>query len=69
MGMKGMIRSEKYRKKQELADKYYKMVKDGKAGQKDIETVREELNQLEQEADLLNDPAYSSFLKLNRGNL
>ena len=64
-----MIRSEKYRKKQELADKYYKLVKEGKAGQEDIEKVRDELNKLEQEADLLNDPAYSSFLKLNRGSL
>lgn len=69
MGMRNMIRSEKYRKKQELADKYYKLVKEGKAGQEDIEKVRDELNKLEQEADLLNDPAYSSFLKLNRGNL
>lgn len=69
MGMEGMLRSEKYRKKQELADKYYKLVKEGKAGQKEIEIVRDELNKLEQEADLLNDPAYSSFLKLNRGNL
>ena len=69
MGMEGMLRSEKYRKKQELADKYYKLVKEGKAGQKEIEIVRDELNELEQEADLLNDPAYSSFLKLNRGNL
>lgn len=69
MGMEGMLRSEKYRKKQELANKYYELVKEGKAGQKEIETVRDELNKLEQEADLLNDPAYSSFLKLNRGNL
>lgn len=69
MGMEGMLRSEKYRKKQELADKYYKLVKEGKAGQEDIKKVRDELNKLEQEADLLNDPAYSSFLKLNRGNL
>lgn len=69
MGMEGMLRSEKYRKKQDLADKYYKLVKDGKAGQEDINKVRDELNKLEQEADLLNDPAYSSFLKLNRGNL
>lgn len=69
MGMQGMLRSEVYRKKQELARQYFELVKAGKSGEVDTETIKQELNDLELEAGLLHDPAYESFLKLNRGNL
>ena len=58
-----------YRKKQELARQYFELVKAGKSGEVDTETIKQELNDLELEAGLLHDPAYESFLKLNRGNL
>lgn len=69
MGMEGMLRSEVYRKKQQLALKYFELVKAGKNGEIETEKVRKELNNLELEASLFHDPAYESFLKLNRGKL
>lgn len=69
MGMQGMLRSEVYRKKQELARKYFELVKAGKSGEEDTEAIKQELNDLELEAGLLHDPAYEAFLKLNRSNL
>ncbi|MBQ7484093.1 MAG: AAA family ATPase [Bacteroidaceae bacterium] len=69
MGMEGMLRSEVYRKKQQLALKYFELVKAGKNSEIETEKVRKELNNLELEASLFHDPAYESFLKLNRGKL
>lgn len=69
MGMQGMLRSEVYRKKQELARQYFELVKAGKSGEVETANIKQELNELELEAGLLHDPAYEAFLKLNRGNL
>lgn len=69
MGMQGMLRSKTYRTKQELAKKYFELVKAGKSGEAETEEVKKKLNKLELEAGLLHDPAYEAFLKLNRGKL
>ena len=69
MGMQGMLRSKAYRTKQELAKKYFELVKAGKSGEAETEEVKKKLNELELEAGLLHDPAYEAFLKLNRGKL
>lgn len=69
MGMQGMLRSKIYRTKQELAQRYFELVKAGKSGEAETEEVRQKLNELELEAGLLHDPAYEAFLKLNRGKL
>lgn len=69
MGMQGMLRSKAYRTKQELAKKYFELVKAGKSGETETEEVKKKLNELELEAGLLHDPAYEAFLKLNRGKL
>lgn len=69
MGMQGMLRSEVYRKKQELARQYFELVKAGKSDEVETANIKQELNELELEAGLLHDPAYEAFLKLNRGNL
>lgn len=69
MGMQGMLRSKTYRTKQELAKKYFELVKAGKSGEAETEEVKKKLNELELEAGLLHDPAYEAFLKLNRGKL
>ena len=69
MGMQGMLRSKTYRTKQELAQKYFELVKAGKSREAETEEVKKKLNELELEAGLLHDPAYEAFLKLNRGKL
>ena len=69
MGMKGQQRSEKYRKKFELATKYFELVRQGKEGQVETIQVKAELDKLEKEAGLLDDPAYEAYLHLNRSNL
>lgn len=69
MGMRGQQRSEKYIQKFELATRYFELVKAGRAGEKETEQVKAELDELELEAGLLNDPAYEAYLRLNRGEL
>lgn len=69
MGMSGQQRSEKYRKKFELAKQYFELVKQGKGGLKETNDVKAELDKLEREAGLLNDPAYEAYLRLNRSEL
>ena len=63
-------RSEKYRKKFELAHKYYQLVRDGRRETAaDIKAVKEELDRLEAEAQLYHDPAFEAELRLKRGDL
>ena len=62
-------RSEKYRKKYELAHQYYELVKAGKEGTAETEQVRKDLDQLELDASLFHDPAFEAALRLKRGNL
>ena len=62
-------RSEKYRKKFELAHKYYKLVKEGKEASVDTKNVKEELDRLEAEAQMYHDPAFEAELRLKRGKL
>ena len=69
MGLEGNLRSETYRRKFGLAEKYFQLVKKGEEDRTTIESVKKELDDLEREAHLLNDPAYEAFLKLNRGSL
>lgn len=69
MGMKDELKSIKYRKQLELASKYFSLVNEGRASKEDITKVRKELNDLELEFELINDPAFEAFLRLNRGNL
>lgn len=66
MGMIGMNRSEVYRRKLDLATRYYELVKSGESDRSLIETVKHELDELELEAGLLHDSAYEAFLKFNR---
>lgn len=69
MGMQGQQRSEKYKQKFDLATRYFDLVKQGKSGKLETEKVKAELDKLELEAGLLNDPAYEAYLRLNRGAL
>lgn len=62
-------RSEKYRRKYELAVQYYRLVKEGKGGTAETNDVRKALNDLELEAQLLDDPAFEAALRLKRGDL
>lgn len=62
-------RSEKYRKKYELAHKYYQLVKDGREGTGDTKAVKEELDRLEAEAHMYHDPAFEAALILKRGDI
>lgn len=56
-------RSLKYRRKFELASQYYRLVKEGREGTRE---VKDELNRLETEAALLHDPAFLAALRLKR---
>ena len=69
MGMEGLLRSKVYRDKQDLAERYFNLVKAGAEGEAETEEVRHQLEKLELEADLYHDPAYKSFLMLNKGRL
>lgn len=62
-------RSEKYRKKYELAGKYYQLIKDGQAGSIEVNDVKKALNDLELEAKMFDDPAFEAALRLKRGDL
>lgn len=69
MGMQGQQRSEKYIKKFNLASEYFRLVKEGKGGEENTEKIKAQLDELEMEAGLLNDPAYEAYLRLNRGTI
>lgn len=69
MGMQGQQRSEKYVHKFNLATRYFNLVKQGLSGELETEQVKTELDELEIEAGLLNDPAYEAYLRLNRGKV
>lgn len=69
MGMKGMMRSAVYRKKTELAARYFELVKAECSDKNLIASVKKELDELEYEAGLLHDPAYEAFLKFHRKDL
>ena len=62
-------RSEKYRKKYDLAHKYYQLVKEGREGTKETEAVKEALDRLEAEARMYHDPAFEAELRLKRGDV
>ena len=62
-------RSEKYRKKYELAHKYYHLVKEGREATADLTAVRDELEKMEMEAHMFHDPAFEAALRLKRGDL
>jgi len=62
-------RSEKYRKKFNLAHQYYELVKAGKEGKTETDQVRKDLEQLELDASLFHDAAFEAALKLKRGDL
>ena len=69
MGMEGMLKSDKYKKKYELAHKYFELVKAGNTHPDEIEEVRNQLEILEREAHLLHDAGFEAMLDLKRGNL
>ena len=69
MGMKDLLRSEKYRKKYELAHKYFELVKVGNTNPEEIEAVRHQLESLEREARLFHDPGFEALLDMKRGNI
>lgn len=69
MGMERFMKSEKYRKQLELAERYYTLIKKGRNGEIETEEVRQELDKLELQFSLINDPGYEAFLRLNRGDL
>lgn len=69
MGMKDMLKSDKYKKKYELAHKYFELVKAGNANPNEVENVRNQLEKLEREARLFHDPGFEAMLDMKRGNL
>lgn len=69
MGMSGELKSTKYRRQLELAEKYFNLINEGKTGKEKIEKVRKELNDLEFQFELFNDPAYEAYLKFKRSAL
>lgn len=69
MGMKDLLRSEKYRKKYEIAHKYFELVKAGNTNPEKIEDVKNQLELLEREARLFHDPGFEALLDMKRGNI
>ncbi len=63
------LRSEKYRRKEELAKRYYELVDRGENNPDEIEEVRSNLEQLELDEDLMNDPALKALLQFKRGRI
>ena len=63
------LRSEKYRRKEELAKRYYELVDRGENNPDEIEEVRSSLEQLELDEDLMNDPALKALLQFKRGRI
>lgn len=63
------LRSEKYRKKEDLARRYYELVDRGENNPDEIEAVRAALEQLELDEDLMNDPALKALLQFKRGRI
>ena len=45
------------------------LLKKGRNGEIETEEVRQELDKLELQFSLINDPGYEAFLRLNRGDL
>jgi len=69
MGMEGMMRSAAYRKKMELATRYYQLVKEGSKAGVDVASVKEELDELERQSDMLHDAAFDAYMRLKRKNV
>ena len=69
MGMKDELKSVKYRMQLDLAEKYFNLINEGRAGKEEIDKVRKELNDLELKFELFNDPAYEAYLKFKRSAL
>ena len=63
------LRSEKYRRKEELARRYYELIDRGENDTDEIEEVRSNLEQLELDEDLMNDPALKALLQFKRGRI
>lgn len=63
MGLSDSLRSEKYVNKVKLAEKYFKLVDEGKAHPEEIERVKKELQQLELDKDLVSDPGLKAILQ------
>lgn len=63
MGLTNNLRSEKYKRKEELAEKYFRLVDEGKAQPEEINRIKEELEQLELDEDLMTDPGLKALLK------
>ena len=69
MGMKDELKSVKYRMQLDLAEKYFNLINEGRAGKEEIDKVRKELNDLELKFELFSDPAYEAYLKFKRSAL
>lgn len=63
------LRSEKYRRKENLAKQYFELVDRGENNPDEIEVVRLQLEQLELDEDLMNDPALKALLQFKRGKI
>lgn len=63
------LRSEKYRRKESLAKQYFELVDKGEENPNEIEKVRLQLEQLELDKDLMNDPALKALLQFKRGKI
>lgn len=63
------LRSEKYRRKEDLAKRYYELIDRGGDNPEEIEKVRIELEQLELDEDLMNDPGLKALLQFKRGRI
>lgn len=67
MGMDGELRSQKYKRKMELATEYYNLVKNGdNTDPSNINEVKRRLDEIELNNDMKDDPVFAAFMKSQR---
>lgn len=66
MGMEGELRSEKYRRRKELATEYYRLVKEGVANANEIAAAKQRLDEIELDNDMKSDPVFAALMKSER---
>mgnify|MGYP002525481667 CR=1 FL=1 len=69
MGMEGELRSEKYRRRKELATEYYRLVKEGVANANEIAAAKQRLDEIELDNDMKNDPVFAALMKSERSGI
>ena len=69
MGMEGELRSEKYRRRKELATEYYRLVKEGVANANEIAAAKQRLDEIELDNDMKSDPVFAALMKSERSGI